>query len=223
MSHRMKAPLPMPKIFPIVEGPGEVEAVPVLLTKLLAEMQRPDIRVGDVSNAHGCYNLTKPGGVEKFVDNAYAKRDCGAVLILMDADKECPVQLASDFSRRIEAIGVRFPIAIVIAKCEYETWFLASLETIAGRDLERRPGLPAGLTYPGEFEERVGVKGWISRQMPDGRNYKETLDQLAMTRLIDTDKARERSRSFRRLCHALEETVAAIDSGKRIVTPKIAA
>ena len=212
----------MPKIFPIVEGPGEVEAVPALLSKLLAEMQRFDIHIGDAANAHGCYNLTKPEGLEKFVDNAYAKRDCGAVIIFMDADEQCPVQIAKDFSQRIEAIGIRFPIAIVIAKCEYEAWFLASLETIAGQNLQGRPGLPAGLTYPGEVESVVGVKGWLSKQLPYGRSYKETLDQLAMTRLIDTDKARARSRSFRRLCHALEEVVGAIDCGERIVTPVIA-
>lgn len=213
----------MPKIFSIVEGPGEVEAVPVLLKKLLVEMQRFDICVGDVCNAHGCDNLIKPGGLEKFVDHAYSKRDCGAVLILMDADKQCPVKLALHLFQRVEAVGIRFPTAIVIANCEYEAWFLASLETIAGQDFGGRPGLPAGLTYPGEVETRVGAKSWLSRQMPEGRIYKETLDQLAMTRLIDTDKARERSRSFRRLCHALEETVTAIDSGERVVTPKTAA
>lgn len=212
----------MPKIVPIVEGDGEVDAVPALLSKLLAEMQRFDIYVGDVANAHGCGNLTRPGGVERFVGNACTKSDCGAVLILMDADKQCPVELARSLSQRVEAVGVRFPVVTVIAKCEYEAWFLASLETIVGQSFGGRPGLPSGLTYPGEVEGVAAVKSWITQSLPKGRIYKETLDQLAMTRLIDTDKARQRSRSFRRLCHALEETVVAIDSGERVVTPKIA-
>ena len=58
-------PLSMPKIVPIVEGDGEVEAVPALLSKLLAEMQRFDIYVGDIANAHGCGNLTRPGRWER--------------------------------------------------------------------------------------------------------------------------------------------------------------
>lgn len=209
----------MPKIVPIVEGPGEVEAVPALIWKLLAEMERYDIQVGDVQNAHGCGNLTVSGGVERFVGNAWKKHDCGAVLILMDAEEQCAMQLATDFSRRILAMGVRFPVATVIAKCEYEAWFLASLETITGESFGNRQGLPVGLLYPGEVEERVGVKGWITRQLSEGRIYKETLDQVAMTRLIDLERARQRSRSFRRLCHAVKQAVNAIDTGQVIVTP----
>ena len=87
----------MPKIVPIVEGFGEVDAVPALLWKLLAEMGRYDIQIEAAQNAHGCRNLTVPGGVEKFVANAWTKRDCGAVLILMDAEEQCAMQLAIDF------------------------------------------------------------------------------------------------------------------------------
>ena len=209
----------MPKIVPIVEGFGEIEAVPALLWKLLVEMGRYDIQIEAAQNAHGCRNLTIPGGVEKFVANAWTKRDCGAVLILMDAEEQCAMQLAADFSQRIFKMGVQFPVVTVIAKCEYEAWFLASLETISGKDFDRRPGLPKDLSYPDDVEARVGVKGWITRQLPEGRIYKETLDQVAMTRLIDLEKARQRSRSFRRLCHALEQAVKAIDSGLKLVTP----
>jgi hypothetical protein len=209
----------MPKIVPIVEGPGEVEAFPALLWKLLAEMNRYDIQVGEPQNAHGCGNLTVAGGLEKFVQNAWNRRDCGAVLILMDAEEHCAMQIATDFSKRIHAIGVRFSVATIIAKCEYEAWFLASLETIAGEKLGEREGLPAGLIYPDTVEDRIGVKGWLTRQFPEGRIYKETLDQAAMTRLLDPVRVRQRSRSFRRLCHALEQAVEAIDSRQILVTP----
>ncbi len=209
----------MPKIVPIVEGDGEEKAVPALLSKLLAEMQRFDIYVGDTANAHGCGNLTKPNGIEGFVRNAWTKRDCGAILILMDADKQCPIELALHLSQRVDAMGIRFPVVIAVAKCEYEAWFLASLETITGQPLGARPGLPANLFYAEDVEGRVGVKGWLTRQFPDGRIYKETFDQEPMTRLIDPERVRQRSRSFRRLCHALEEAVNAIDMGQVIVTP----
>ena len=210
----------MPKIVPIVEGPGEVEAVPKLLWKLLTEMGRSDIQIEHPQNAHGCGNLTTSGGIERFVKNAWTKRECGAVLILVDADKQCPVQIAADFSRRIIAIGVRFPVVIVVAKCEYETWFLASLETIAGVPLNGGHALPADLVYPDEVEDRVGVKGWITQQFPKGRIYKETIDQASMTRLIDLERVRQRSHSFRRLCHALTEAIDAIDQSLVIVTPE---
>ena len=210
----------MPRIVPIVEGPGEVEAVPVLLKRLLTEMGRNDIQIENPQNAHGCFNLTKLGGIEKFVENAWTKRNCGAVLVLVDADKQCPLEMAQGFSQRISAIGIRFPVVIAVAKCEYEAWFLASLETIAGVTLDGGYALPADLTYADEVEGRVGVKGWITRQLPDGRIYKETAHQASMTKLIDLDRVRQRSRSFRRLCHALEQAVNAIDQGLAIVTPE---
>ena len=209
----------MPKIIPIVEGPGDVTAVPALLWKLLTEMGRYDIQIGPPQNAHGCGNLTISGGIEKFVQNAWTKHDCGAVLILVDADEQCALQMATDFSRRIIEIGVRFPVVVVVAKCEYEAWLLASLETVSGAKLGERQGLPANLSYEEDVENRVGVKGWLTRQLPEGRIYKEALDQEPMTRLIDLDRARDRSRSFRRLCHALEQAVNAIDTGRVIVTP----
>ena len=209
----------LPKIIPIVEGSGDVAAVPILLRNLLTELSRFDLQIGTPQNAHGCGNLTTPGGIERFVKNAWSRPDCGAVLILMDAENQCPKRLATDFSERIRMIGVRFPVVIVIAKCEYEAWFLASVKTIAGRKLDGRPGLNAGLEYLDAVEERVGVKGWLTRQFPKGRIYKETLDQAAMTHFLDPVEARKHSRSFRRLSHALEQITEAIDNNQKIVTP----
>jgi hypothetical protein len=210
----------MPKIVPIVEGPGEVKSVPALLSRILVEMARYDVQVDEARNAHGCSNLLKPGGLEKFVEIAASVPDCGTILILMDADRQCAVQIAQDFSRRVQAIHIHRPVQIVIAKCEYEAWFLASLETIAGHNLEGRPGLPAGLTYNGEVEARIGVKEWLNQHFQKGRIYKETGDQVLMTRLIDTEHARRRSRSFRRLWHAVEEALDAIDQQNTTVTPQ---
>src|SRR5689334_222112 len=108
----------MPKIVPIVEGDGEVEAVPILIHKLLTAMERWDIQIAKPKNAHGCDNLKKPDGLERFVRLAWLEPDCGAVLILVDADKQCPMQLAERFAHRVQAIGAKHSCVIVIAKCE---------------------------------------------------------------------------------------------------------
>jgi len=210
----------MPRIVPIVEGDGEVQAVPLLLGKLLAGMGRPEVGVSRPPlNAGSCSNLTKEGGLERFVQNAALRGDCGSILVLMDADKGCPLKIAQDFVGRISALGTKYPVVVVIANCEYEAWFLASLESIAGQTLDGRPGLPAGTTYPTDVEALVGVKGWLSSKFPGSRTYKETTDQALMTRLLRPDLVAPRSRSFRRLQHALEEAVAAMDAGQVVVTP----
>jgi hypothetical protein len=209
----------MPKIVPIVEGYGELEAVPNLLTRILHDLQCWDFYVENPKNAHGCGNLTKPGGVEKFVELCQLDRTCDAILILMDADQSCGVQQARVLAERIRNLGVRVPTVIVFAQCEYESWFLASIESIAGQPLGERPGLQTDLAWPEHSESIVGAKSWLDKRMPEGRIYKETEDQVLMTRLIDLTLAQSRSRSFRRLQHAVEEIVTAIQSGAAPVTP----
>lgn len=211
----------MPRIVPIVEGDGEVEAVPLLLGKIMADMKRAEIGISRPPlNAGSCSNLTKPGGLERFVQNAALRSDCGAILVLMDADKGCPLKIAQDFVARINTMGTKYPVVVVIANCEYEAWFLASLDSIAGKNLEGRTGLPSGTTYPVlDVETLVGAKSWLDRQFPGSRKYKETLDQAPMTQLLKPGLVALRSRSFRRLQHALEEAVAAIDTRQVLVTP----
>ena len=210
----------MPKIVPIVEGDGEVLAVPLLLNKLIAEIGRWEVGIDRPLNAGSCSNLTKAGGLERFVQNAALRADCGAILVLMDADKGCPLKIVREFVERITTLGTKYPVVVAVANCEYEAWFLASLESIAGKDLEGRRGLPAGLTYPDyDVENLVDVKGWLRRHL--SRKYKETLDQPALTRMINPALIAPRSRSFRRLQHAVEEAVEAMDLGHVVVTPAV--
>lgn len=210
-------------LVPIVEGDGEIEAVPILLRRMLASRNVWDLQIARPKNAHGCGNLTKPGGLEKFVELAFRERDCAGVVVLMDADddRDCPVTLARQFVERIEKHGIRHPLAIVFARREYEAWFLASLETIAGTDIGGRPGLPDGLTYEGDVEDIRGVKAWLSRHLPGTRIYKETEDQAPMTERIDFQRAAKRSRSFRRLDSGIDSLLKAIEIGDHSITPRV--
>jgi len=51
----------VPKIIPIVEGDGEVTAVPALLRKILVQATRYDIQIARPKNANGRGNLLKEG------------------------------------------------------------------------------------------------------------------------------------------------------------------
>lgn len=209
----------MPKVVPIVEGDGEVTAAPLLIRRILWDMGRYDLRVIGPKNAHGRGNLEVEGGLERFIKYAWKEKDCGAIIVLIDADRDCAKELAQGFSKRVAAMGVVYPVVIICAKHEYETWFLASLETISGKDLSGRTALRNALEAPEDVEEIGNPKGVLTRHMPKGRAYKETEDQEPMTQLLDIGLAKERSRSFRRMCHAVEEAVKAIDSGTKTVTP----
>ena len=208
-------------LVPIVEGDGEVEAVPVLLRRILAIRQRSQFTIARPKNAHGCGNLNKPGGLEKFVELAFREQGCAGVLILMDADERenCPFIMARGFTERIRAHGARHPVATVFAKCEFEAWFLASLSSMAGYMLGSMAPTPASFTFSCDVESIRDAKGRLSRLFPGSRIYKETEDQAPMAHRINFSEAMARSRSFNRLCHAMDELIKAVDSNQSLVSP----
>ncbi|HEX8320412.1 DUF4276 family protein [Longimicrobium sp.] len=180
-------------ILPIVEGHGEVTAVPLLIRRIVtayaaeayAEVGRP-IRIK--RNA-----LVQPGGIENAIELAARQTGPGdGLLVLIDADKDCPVDLATELLRRAQRQRPDRSIRVVVAKSEFEAWLLASAQSLAGQR-----GLPQDLAPPPEPEAVRDAKGWLSDRTPRGRSYKPTVDQAALTQIFDLDQA-QGARSFRK-------------------------
>ena len=196
----------MPTIVPVVEGAGDVAALPELLGRILRErFNRPDVIVAQgksgVVNANGRQNLESK--LENFLQHAQNKPQCDAILVLLDADDDCPVALAQGLLERCERMGLNRPVQIVCAHRCYESWFLASLDTIKGQR-----GISDTAVLPQAAEDVSNPKQWLTDQMPTGQAYKETIHQASLSRSIDIGEAHKISRSFRRLCHALEQLLA---------------
>ena len=196
----------MPTIVPVVEGAGDVAALPELLGRILRErFNRPDVIVAQgkngVVNANGRQNLERK--LENFLQHAQNKPQCDAILVLLDADDDCPVALAQGLLERCERMGLNRPVQIVCAHRSYESWFLTSLDTIKG---QRGIGDTAVLSRAAE--DVSNPKQWLTNQMPTGQAYKETIHQASLSRSIDIGAAHHNSRSFRRLCHALKQLLA---------------
>ena len=137
----------MLSIVPVVEGDGETRAFPLLLRRLLHEKyKRFNLAAGQAVTARGRSKLLTD--FEKFIRYAEGKPGCGAILVLLDADEDCPIELATRLSIKCNLFGVVMPVAIVCAKREYEAWFLASLETIKGHH-----GIPVEASFSGDAEE----------------------------------------------------------------------
>lgn len=202
----------MPKIIPIVEGDGDISAVPILIRRLLAEyFNEYSWDVGTPKRAHSLPAFRKKLG--QFIQYAQSESDCGAILILLDLDDGCPKEQAQQLAIDIQKEYRQCPILIVLAHREYESWFLSSAEMLAGKY-----SLSVDLVAPDNPEHLRDAKGWLTKNMPAGLIYKETTHQPAMTNLIDFDLTMERSRSFRRLVHALEQLLNA-DVGTAFVSP----
>jgi hypothetical protein len=173
--------------YALVEGHGEVEAVGNLLARVSRDL-------GDQlhwsaplrwKNLHQWEN-PRGGGVRRGVEHVRGRPDAASLLILRDADDGCPAQLAPTMGAHLRALGAPFPIAYVLFKPEYEVLFLPCLPTMAGRELDGRPGLVADTCWDApSWEGRRGLKEWLSTHFPRGRAYKPTVDQLSLTRMID--------------------------------------
>ena len=201
----------MTTIVPVVEGDGDAHALPILLSRILSERyNRPDVVVAQgrtmVVKANGRPKLESR--FEDFLQHALNKPECDAILVVLDADTDCPVSLAQGLLLRCEQMGLTCSVEIVCARREYESWFLASLETIKGNR-----GISDAAALTQDAEDIPNPKLWLTNQMPSGQAYKETLHQASLTSLIDLDVAYINSRSFKRLCHALELILDHTSSG----------
>ena len=179
------------KLIAIVEGHGDVQAVPVLLRRVLYEkLQIFDIEVAPPIRISK-NKLLKQGELERGVEFAARRTSpTDGIIVLFDADGDCPAQLAPEVVVRAKKCRPDRRISVVIAKSEFESWFVAAAESLAGCR-----GLPADLAAPEDAERIRNAKGWLSRHKPPGSAYRETLDQAAFASRVDLEKA-QRCPSF---------------------------
>ncbi|MER7132601.1 DUF4276 family protein [Streptosporangium saharense] len=175
----------------IVEGDGEVSALPVLLRRIAGTLSCWDVRIPPPRRVPRS-RLVARGGVENAVLQAsYQLTGAGGVLLLIDSDDDCPASLGPELLRRArEARGDR-EISVVLACQEFEAWFLAAAESLSGHR-----GLADPLLPPPNPEGIRGAKEWLSARKSDGTRYRETVDQAALAALFDMEQARKAAPSF---------------------------
>jgi hypothetical protein len=189
------------KIYLLVEGYGEVEAAPILLRRLLAEARCYGLDVGAPIRRTQS-QLRSQQGIQAGVRLALLQPECAAVVILFDGEDDCPKQVAEEVREWAQAAAGDTPCDVVIAYREYETWFLAALESLRGSH-----GIRADATAPANPESRRDAKGALEEFMPADRAYSETGDQPAMSAVFDLALAHRRNRSFRKLVKAVGDVL----------------
>lgn len=186
------------KVSAIVEGDGEVLALPILLRRI-AQWQTPDcpaqilppIRVPRMSL------VNKPQEFSRHLQLAAAKcGDSGWILVLLDADDDCPKALGGQLLERAQQIVPHRPVAVVLANREYEAWFIAAAASLDGqRSLRISPD-----DGQAEAERPRDAKSWLGARKSDRSGYHPVTDQPAFSARMDLQMAFDRSRSFRKLC-----------------------
>lgn len=195
------------RIAAIVEGHGECEAVPILVRRIAETIDPafvPDVLSPLRVNAA---KLLKSGEIERYIELAARKiSGLGGIVILVDCDDGCPATDAPALLERATSVRKDLPIVVILAKREFESWFLAAAESLRGRR-----GLPPDLEPPSDPESIRGAKEWLSHKMGPSRGYSETDDQPALAAVFDLDAARRADsfdkcfRDIRRVLERLRE------------------
>ena len=187
-------------IAPIVEGYGEEDAIRPLITNIIVSSEGTIYpRIVSPYRLPWGSIVNRPDELERAA--RIVLREGGPnsrLLVLLDADECCPALLGPELHHRLASRFPDVPVSVSVADWEYESWFVASAESIAnhvGGSLE--------FEVPDNIEAIQDAKGWLERNILNGR-YRETRDQASFSSAIDVPRARQRSHSFNRFCLELE-------------------
>lgn len=197
------------RILCFVEGQGDQNSLPALLSRLHAEAcasnrnawAEPMILLSPWRL--GPDKISKRRTLQSYVRQAIAIKDFDALLVLIDSDIEsgeaCPKREAEERSKWIRETINGKAFAYVFAHREYEAWFLAALDSLRGVASIRPDATP-----PDNPEGIRGAKESIEKNMLPRRvtRYRETVHQREFTKLFDMKSAYRACRSFRKLTKA---------------------
>jgi hypothetical protein len=184
----------------IIEGHGEEQAAPVLVRRIQQSL-RPDIQLAEVKRLRiPRHKMVRPNELERAVELAARQtKPPRAILVLVDADDDPPCLLGPELLRRAQAARPDVPISVVLANREFESWFLAAIESL--RDHRR---LPKDLQPIPDVESIRDAKGKLTSLMGGAGVYSPTPDQPALAATFDMTLARERSDSFDKCWREIE-------------------
>jgi Domain of unknown function (DUF4276) len=200
-------------VAPIVEGQTEQGCVERLLHRVWGELlHRPErLQVLEPFRGHrDALGHANGVALTESVQKAFLKlqaklrKDAQAqslLLILLDAEGDCPAELAPRLLETARQARRDATISCVLAKRMLENWIVAGASSLAGVN-----GLPDPLQFPKDPEDRSGSL-WLNEQLRGrdrGRKYTKTADAAVFVRAMNLQECRAKSPSFDKLCRELE-------------------
>ena len=191
-------------IVPIVEGKGEVEAVPVLLRRILIDMDIFNIKILRPFRVPR-HQIVREGQMERAARQAVRSRgrEVAALLVILDCDDDCPARLGPELHKRCRDAVPNIPVGVVLARREFESWFLGAKESLRGKR-----GIRNDAPNPENPEEIRGAKEHLERNMKQGVSYLPVDDQPALAAEMDLNMARRRCPSFDKLVREVQSLVS---------------
>lgn len=210
------------RVAPVVEGHGDERSIRILLQRIWTELLAGEyIEVLTPIRQHRS-KLVRRGQVQEYElgksINLAARRlsaspsstDPAMILLLLDADEDAACRLAPELLRCASNHARGLTVACVLANPEYETWFVAAIESLQEQlELpEQAPDAPEAARLGKGRIDRHFRRTLGEHQPPHpagrGRHYRETSDQPKLTARMDLSLCRSRSPSFDKLCRELD-------------------
>ncbi len=143
--------------------------------------------------------VVREGELERSILQAERSRPgASSVLIVLDADEDCPADLASHLLERAR-VQTDLPVRVVFPKVEVEAWILGAVDSLRGVRGIRDDAQP-----PPDPEAVRDAKRAITRLMEGSRGYVATDDLPALVDALDLELAEARSPSFAKFRRDLE-------------------
>ncbi len=179
----------------ILEGAGDIKAVPFILRELSGYQINP---ASHPISKQTIERLSKHGELERFAKYGASREDADSVLFLLDVDEKCARDVVEEWVPRLHAMKLDKKIGIGLFVREFESFFLACLDNISEKYKTHGWSLD-NWDVNDDHEAPRGAKEKLSGYMKKGKSYKETRDQAKFVSVLDFDRLRERCRSFRHL------------------------
>ncbi len=194
----------------IVEGHGEVKALPILIRRYAEELPDPCYPRIHPPIRKPKSSLLQPSDLASTVELANRMiQTAGAILLLIDSDGTCPATLGPTMLARATASS-RWPVSVVIAHHEYENWFIGAAESVSQCKIFATPLIPHD-----DPESIQGAKEYVRRSMAPGTRYSEPIHQPSLTRYMDFTATRQRCPSFDKLARELDRLLSPYQRKKR--------
>ena len=195
------------RVAPIVEGHGDVQAFPVLLRRMWAELlggeyievlrpireKREQLMKPEQSALCDMVQLA----ARNLLDPSRGPMP-GLILVLVDAEDDLACQLGPALLKRAHECRSDIDIACVVANRCYETWFAAAADS-----LQHELDLTNDTELPVDPENQNLRKSWVEKRILRAK-YSDRADQARLAAAMDLSQCRANSPSFDKLCRELE-------------------
>lgn len=129
---------------------------------------------------------------------ALCNHDCDAILLVFDGEDHCPATLGPQVLQWAQGAARGKPCEVVVAYREYESWFLAALESLRGQC-----EIASNAVSPTNPEGNRDAKGKLEEYMPPTSCYSPTIHQAKLSAHLDLASTHQQSRSFKKLTKAV--------------------